>query len=73
MDDLSQLQAPPKAVRRENTYIMTPAGYGDVRARQGCCALCKRQLTLRSRVSAYLKHTHTSKPSPLPPKETAAT
>ena len=31
MEDLAQLQAPVKPVRRENTYITEPSGYGEVR------------------------------------------
>ena len=31
MEDLGQLQAPVKPVKRENTYITEPNGYGEVR------------------------------------------
>ena len=30
MEDLGQLQAPVKPVKRENTYITEPNGYGEV-------------------------------------------
>ena len=31
VDELAQLQAPPKVAKRENTYILSPSGYGEVR------------------------------------------
>ena len=34
MEDPGQLQAPVKPVRRENTYITEPSGYGEVRWQQ---------------------------------------